>query len=126
MAFDVTAVLAERVRRNADTFAVYRPSDERTYDGGVEKVGETDVWTFSAASSSQLVTEGVGQDTSLTGLLEPSPTDGALTDLLTVGDEIRLLPEENRRYQVRTLDGVPSTPNAEAVEVGLEPTNDST
>lgn len=92
-----------RVKNNERQFAVYRDTSDRSYDGTTEKVGEVAVWAYNADSTSSLVVEGIDEDTSIEGLMRPSAD---LTGGLSVADELRLVDDPSRRYEVRGKVGV--------------------
>lgn len=112
--------IRQQTRNNARTFRVYRPSTGRSYDGDDEVAGTVDVWVFDASATASVVTEGVDEETSLTGLLRP------IDDLqggVAVGDEIRLASDESRRYEVETKVGVPTELEPTVWQLGIERAN---
>jgi len=105
---------------------VYRNTSTGSYDSDKSSVGTVSVSVFAPTSVSEVVTEGSGQDTSLTGLAEPAPNAGDPLPSVKVNDELRVQSNPEKRYVVKTKDGYPSDINPELVRLGLEPSNSNT
>jgi len=104
---------------------VYRNTSNNSYDSSKSSVGTVSVAVFAPTSSSEVVTEGSGQDTSLVGLCEPAHSNGDLLPAVQVNDELRVQANPEKRYLVKTKDGYPNDLDAELVRLGLEPSNSS-
>lgn len=116
------------VKRQSVQCTVFNPDDGSTaYNDGFTDTGETiPVAIFQSSSSSQVTTEGTGQDTSLTGHLVPqTDANGDRKTVVTVGDRLQLQSNTAKQYEVRTKDGVPNDIEPELYQLGLEPANSS-
>lgn len=108
------------------TCDVYRDDSTSAYGGDPSKVGTVDVAIFEPSSSSEVVVEGSGQDTSLTGLVVPThDSNGDLVHDVEVNDELRVQSNEAKRYDVRVKDGVPNELDPDMWRLGLERANAS-
>lgn len=122
---DAVSLMQSTVDRESVLMDVYRNTSTGSYDTSKSSVGTVNVAVFSPTSSSQMVTEGSGQDTSLVGLAEPVYTGGDLLPAVEVNDELRIQSQSEKRYIVKTKDGYPNDIDAELVRLGLEPANSS-
>lgn len=115
--------IRQRVHTNERRFTVWRSDDERSYDSTLTEVGTVPIWAFDATATSGVVTEGVEEETSITGYIRPSAD---LPDSLSISDEVRVADHPELRYEVRTKVGVPSALDPLLYRLGLERANDST
>ncbi len=122
---DAVSLMQSTVASESVLMDVYRNTSTGSYDSSKSSVGTVNVAVFSPTSSSQVVTEGSGQDTSLVGLAEPVYTDGELLPAVEISDELRVQSSPEKRYVVKTKDGYPNDLDAELVRLGLEPANSS-
>lgn len=120
LSFMQSTVAAESVLMD-----VYRNPSTGSYDSDRTPVGTVSVAVFAPTSASEVVTESSQQDTSLTGLAEPVPTNGDPLPAVQVNDELRVQSNPEKRYVVKTKDGYPSDIDPELVRLGLEPSNSS-
>jgi len=104
---------------------VYRNTSTGSYDNEKSSVGTVSVAVFAPTSVAQVVTEGSGQDTSLTGLAEPALIDGDPLPTVKVNDELRMQSNPEKRYVAKTKNGYPSDFDPELVRLGLEHANSS-
>lgn len=106
---------------------VRRDQSSDSYSGpDYSTVGEVDVAIFDPSSSSVVVTEGSGEDTSLTGLVVPAyDTDGNLNERVHVNDRLRPQSNTAKLYEVRVKDGLPNEIDPDLWRLGLEHANQS-
>jgi len=123
---DALAFMQSTVASESVLMDVYRNTSTGSYDNDKTTVGTVSVAVFAPTSSAEVVTEGSGQDTSLTGLAEPAPNGGDPLPAVEVNDELRVQSNPEKRYVVKTKDGYPSDIDPELVRLGLEPSNSST
>lgn len=124
---DALTFMQADVTSQAVTCNVYDSTSERQYGGGGKtKVDQVDVAIFAPSSSSEVVVEGSGQETSFTGLVVPRyGPDGTLIHHVDVNQELRVAADESKRYEVRVKEGVPNDLDPEIWRLGLERANDS-
>ncbi len=97
------------------------------YNGGnYSKVDTIDVAIHSPSSSSEVVVEGSGEETSLTGKVVPDyDSNGNLLSHVQVNDRLRPQEHSGKLYEVRVKDGVPNELNPDIWRLGLEHANSS-
>lgn len=125
---DPVDYIRSRVEDEADTYDIYRVDDSGPYNSDPSDTGnDGDIWVFSPTSSGQVVTEGTDQETSFTGLMVPqTDNNGNLKEVVEIGDELRLQSNSQRRYEVRTKDGLHDNVDPDLWQFGLERANAST
>lgn len=124
---NLTTYLASEVSENAVTYNVYRDTSKRDYGSGeLTKVDAVEVWVFDPTSSSQVVVEGSGQETSYIGFaISDFDANGDVVHHVEVNDELRVASDESKRYEVRVKDALPNDTDPELWRMGLERANPS-
>jgi len=124
---NITSYATSQIDANAVVCHVYRDTSERDYGGdSLTQVDIVDVWIFAPESSSQVVVEGNGQETSFTGFAHvDTDTDGDIIHHAEINDELRVAGNEAKRYEVRVKDGLPNEIEPQMWRFGLERANDS-
>lgn len=123
---DALAYMVSDVADHAVTCNVYRDTSSTNYGSDSTKVDEVDVYIFNPSSQSQVVVEGSGQDTSLTGLVVPDyDSNDNLVEHVQVGDELRVKSDESKRYDVAVREAIPSEFELELWRLGLNRANAS-
>lgn len=114
------------VDEQAVTCDVYRASSSGAYSDDATKVDTVDIAIFSPTSSSEVVVEGSGQETTMTGLLVPQfDANGDPVEVVQVNDELRLQSNTSKRYDVRVKEGFPNEFDPEVWRCGLNRANAS-
>jgi len=102
---------------------VHRETGGTSYDASREQVDTVRMSVTDLSAQSSTVTEGTDQDISYRGLLNPHyNTDGELTTVVKVGDELRVA-DGVRRYRVETKVGRPNDIDPDVWELGLSRAN---
>lgn len=118
---DALSYIKTDVADMAVTMDVYRKDDSGAYSGDWTLVDTKNVHVFAPSSSSRVVVEGSGQETSLTGLTLPTyDTNDTLVDVIHVNDQLRY---NGKRYDVRVKDGLPNELDPELWKLGLDRAN---
>jgi hypothetical protein len=124
---DALQFLVTDVTDQAVTCDVYRDTSSDAYGGSKTKVDSVDVAIFAPSSSSQVVVEGSGDETSFTGLVVPERDENDdLVESVHVNDELRVQGNTEKRFDVRVKDGVPNDLDPELWRLGLDKANSST
>jgi hypothetical protein len=120
---DATAYIQSDVAEMAITMDVYRKEDSGAYSGDFTKVGAADVHVFNPSSQQQVVVEGSGEETSMTGLKLPEyDIDDNLVEPVHVNDQLRV---GGKRYDVRVKEGIPNEIDPDLWRLGLDTANTS-
>jgi hypothetical protein len=124
---DALSFMHADVTAQSVTCDVYRDDGDTSYgSSGASKVGTADVAIYAPESTSEVVVEGSGQETSLTGLVVPERDDaGDLVHNVKVNDELRVQSQPEKRYEVRVKDGFPNELSPELWRLGLDRANSS-
>jgi len=123
---DALDYIRSAVTEQTITCDVLREDNDSAYSSEPQKVDEVDVAIFAPSASSQVVVEGSGEDTSLSGYVVPeTDTDGNMVEYVTVNDMLRPQSNTERLYTVRTKVGRPNELDPDLWELGLERANAS-
>lgn len=106
------------------TFEVWRRGDSGgAYESDFSQVDTVPVHVHSPTSTSQVVTEGSGQETDFTGLVVPDrDASGTVVHHVEVNDQLRA---DGHRFDVRVKEGIPNDLDPEYFRLGLARANDS-
>lgn len=112
------------VEEQSVTCDIYRSSSSGAYSNSAATGDTVDVAIFAPTSSSEIVVEGSGQETSMTGLLIPQyDATASLVETVEVNDELRLQSDGSKRYDVRVKEGHPNEIDPELWRLGLDRAN---
>lgn len=114
------------VEEQSVTCDIYRSSSSGAYSNQSATGDTVDIAIFSPTSSSEIVVEGSGQETSMTGLIVPQyDANDNLVETVQVNDELRLQSDGSKRYDVKVKEGHPNEIDPELWRLGLDRANAS-